>query len=188
MNKLEVDTFFEKELLTRWQQWDPSGAEINDWAYKLKSYNYSLCRDAAREHYVQSKLRRPRLLDILAYCRCNVRRTETGEKIKFKPTVFVQCIKGRAPGRYHPILFGRDAELNHTEQVYIDAAEKRVEEYANQGEEWIVCVTEDEKQVRQRRRELARLPESASVRPTVDEQRSIDPNPPQPLSEEDLPF
>ena len=169
MDKAEVDTFFEKELLTRWQQWDPSGAEINDWSYKLKNYDYNVCRDAVREHYIQSKLRRPRLLDILGYCRNNARRTEDGTKLKFKPTVFIQCIQGRAPGCYHPIIFGRDIELNQDEQVYIAAAEKMVYGYAENGEEWMVCVG-DEKQVRERRRELARRPESAPERPIVDEQ------------------
>lgn len=71
-----------------------------------------------------------------------------GEKVArqptFKPTVFVQCVKGPATGRYLPILFG--GQEDGPEEQYIAAAERMCKELSQMDSaEWVVRANVDER-------------------------------------------
>lgn len=73
-----------------------------------------------------------------------------GEKVvgqpSFKPTVFVQCVKGLSTGRYMPIVFKESHIEDVPDERYILAAESMCKELSQvDGTEWIVRADVDER-------------------------------------------
>ena len=71
-------------------------------------------------------------------------RAAQGEKVKqqprfYEPTVFVQCVKGPAVGRYLPVIF-KDSHLKETSyEQYVLAAESWCKNLSQpEGVEWII--------------------------------------------------
>lgn len=73
-----------------------------------------------------------------------------GEKVtrqrSFKPTVFVQCVKGPTTGRYLPIILRESHLKDISDEQYVAAAEEMCEKL-NQvdGSKWVVRADVDER-------------------------------------------
>lgn len=63
-----------------------------------------------------------------------------------EPTVFVQCVKGPATGRYMPIVFGGPHQEDLPNEQYIAAAERMcIELNQPDGVEWVIRSDVDER-------------------------------------------
>ncbi len=185
MNRTEIDSFFDRELLPRWKDWDPTGAEIADWTWHLGPFSYDLALRAVRVCKLESRWREPRMGDVIKFCKTNQPKQRYAVE-KFEPNVFVQCIEGRTAGRYFPVLLGGDSTKDYPRQTYLKAGSVWVDLFAERGERWIFYTGMTDTEMRKRKREMASetlnsLPDCA----TEDEQAA---DPADTLITAELPF
>lgn len=85
MNKTDLRDFIDKELKGRWPDWSPTNAEIEDWCGVLLVFEYTVAKEAVKQHCISKDkiLRCPKMSLIIElakkYQRIKRSREHTGE-------------------------------------------------------------------------------------------------------------
>jgi len=168
MMHIEAQDFIDREMRTRWPDWEPTTAQIADWVQWLLPHGVSAALDAVRQHAAESRWKVPTPKDILAALKPRTARP-FGRNADERP-IPTTCLVLTDPG-YPPV--GRRGWL--FELVTCDADGRKIDDDAGR----IACATAyvqrffgrsgarfdiflDAAQARRRRTELMDAPPTAT--------------------------
>jgi hypothetical protein len=97
MMHVEAQEFIDREMRTRWPDWDPTAAQVSDWIEWLRPHPIAIALSAVRQHAAESRWKIPAPDKILAACKASLRPTARREDRGIVPTYLVLDDPGCPP-------------------------------------------------------------------------------------------